>query len=142
MNLCQPRVSGTVHLLLNIHQSSVLETLGLKAKMLGMKLVDLHQPEIDGVSSKISWVRHPTVDNRIIVPCLLQTQENLWKRVVCFLLVIMFLRRLIQIDRKLWTFTALPSDVDNYLKKEKTIMNCWILSLNFYNPARINESII
>lgn len=29
MNLCQPRVSGTVHLLLNIHQSSVLETLGL-----------------------------------------------------------------------------------------------------------------
>lgn len=29
MNLCQPRVSGTVHLLLNIHQSSVLKTLGL-----------------------------------------------------------------------------------------------------------------
>lgn len=133
MDLCQPRVSGTVHLLLNIHQSSVLETLGLKAKMLGMKLVDLHQSQIDGVSSKISWVRHPIVDNRIIVPCLLQTQENLsWKRVVCFLLVIMFLRRLIQIDRKLWTFTALPSDVDNYLKKEKTIMNCWILSLNFF----------
>lgn len=131
MNLCQPRVSGTVQYWKPL------------AKMLGMKLVDLHQSEIDGVSSKISWVRHPIVDNRIIVPCLLQTQENLWKRVVCFLLVIMFLRRLIQIDRKLWTFTALPSDVDNYLKKEKTIMNCWILSLNFfYNPARINDSII
>lgn len=102
MNLRQPRVSGTVHLLLNIHQSSVLKTLGLKAKMLGMKLVDLHQPEIDGVSSKIFWVRHPIVDNRIIVPCLLQTQVNLsGRKVIRFLLVIMFLRRLIQIDRKM-----------------------------------------
>lgn len=44
--------------------------------MLGMKLVDLHQSEIDGVSSKISWVRHPIVDNRIIVPCLLKIFEK------------------------------------------------------------------
>lgn len=48
--------------------------------MLGMKLVDLHQSEIDGVSSKISWVRHPIVDNRIIVPCLLQTARKSLKK--------------------------------------------------------------
>lgn len=43
--------------------------------MLGMML--LYLPEIDGVSSKISWVSHRKVDYRIMVPCFMETRVNL-----------------------------------------------------------------
>lgn len=46
-----------------------------RAEMLGMML--LYLPEIDGVSSKISWVSHRKVDYRIMVPCFSETTVNL-----------------------------------------------------------------
>lgn len=60
------------------HLRKVSEILG-QGRDVGndVTVFDIHQPEIDGVSSKISWVSHRKVDYRIMVPCFMETRVNL-----------------------------------------------------------------